>query len=41
MIKEYFKILEPQYPYWLNDYINVEEITKAKIYKYNVWYNLF
>lgn len=25
MIKEYFKILEPQYPYWLNDYINVEE----------------
>ena len=30
MIKEYFKILEPQYPYWLNDYINVEELQKQK-----------
>ena len=29
-IKQYFKILEPQFPEWLHDYINTEELLKQK-----------
>ena len=29
-IKEYFSILEPNYPVWLNDYINTKELLKQK-----------
>ena len=29
-IKEYFKILETEYPVWLNDYINVKELQKQR-----------
>ena len=25
-IKEYFNVLEPKYPSWLNDYINTKEM---------------
>lgn len=25
-IKEYFKILEPNFPEWLNEYINTKEL---------------
>ena len=25
-IKEYFNVLEPKYPRWLNDYINTKEM---------------
>ena len=27
-IKEYFNILEPEFPNWLNDYINIKELQK-------------
>lgn len=29
-IKEYFNILEPEFPNWLNDYINIKELQKQK-----------
>ena len=29
-IKEYFSILETNYPVWLNDYINTKELLKQK-----------
>ena len=29
-LKEYFKILEPDYPTWLNDYINTKEMLKQQ-----------
>ena len=29
-IKEYFNILEPEFPNWLNDYINIKELLKEK-----------
>ncbi len=28
-IKEYFKILSPDFPDWLNDYINTEEMQRV------------
>lgn len=27
-IKNYFKVLEPEFPEWLNDYINTPELLK-------------
>lgn len=27
-LKEYFNILEPEFPIWLNDYINTKEMLK-------------
>lgn len=27
-IKEYFKILEPNFPEWLNEYINTKELKR-------------
>lgn len=29
-LKEYFKILEPEFPTWLNDYINTKEMLKQQ-----------
>ena len=29
-IKEYLNILEPEFPNWLNDYINIKELQKQK-----------
>ena len=29
-IKEYLNILEPEFPNWLNDYINIKELLKEK-----------
>ena len=29
-IKEYFKVLEPNFPEWLNEYINTKELLKQQ-----------
>ena len=29
-VKEYFKILEPEFPKWLNEYINTKELLKQQ-----------
>lgn len=29
-LKEYFNILEPEFPTWLNDYINTKEMLKQQ-----------
>ena len=29
-VKEYFNLLEPNYPNWLNDYINTKEMLQQK-----------
>lgn len=29
-IKNYFKVLEPEFPEWLNDYINTPELLKQQ-----------
>ena len=29
-VKEYFKILEPKFPEWLNEYINTKELLKQQ-----------
>ena len=29
-IKDYFKILEPDFPEWLNEYINTEQVQRLK-----------
>ncbi len=29
-VKKYFNVLEPNFPLWLNDYINTEELLKQQ-----------
>lgn len=39
--KEYFKILEPQFPLWLNEYINTKELLKQQYISVTCGNNLF
>ena len=40
-IKDYFKILEPDFPEWLNEYIDTKGIVITAIYKCDLWYYIF
>ena len=43
-IKDYFKISEPTFPEWLNDYINTKELLKQQYISITcgtIYFNLF
>ena len=41
LLKEYFKVLSPEYPEWLNDYIQTERMLNQQYISVTMRKNLF